>query len=386
MSRLCRVLAAVLLASGAFGATAITVDDERIAGELIGLDATPTAVLRVGGAVRRVPCADLLSIELRAARPSARAGDSALVLRDGRVLRGTLVGGSRRAVALRSPLFTALECPLAAITRVEFPVAQPGQPPRPAAKHDRLLFANNDVVDGTVESFGPEGIRFRSALLGEFDVAFDRLKTVVFASQSAPLPPAPKGIVAVAHADDGTVVAGTIRSLTEGRLELQAAFGPSLSLALDRIVRIEFRGGRLVFLSDLEPAQVAETPFFDLVWRHRRDRSVDGNPLRIGERTYRKGLGVHSRCELTYALAGGFRRFLADVGLDEEIGDKGNVDVAVLVDGQVKLERKGVTGRDAPLPVAVDLAGAARLTLRVDFGRDFDICDHADWGNARLIR
>ena len=173
-----------------------------------------------------------------------------------------------------------------------------------------------------------------------------------FASQSAPLPPAPKGIVAVAHADDGTVVAGTIRSLTEGRLELQAAFGPSLSLALDRIVRIEFRGGRLVFLSDLEPAQVAETPFFDLVWRHRRDRSVDGNPLRIGKRTYRKGLGVHSRCELTYALAGGFRRFLADVGLDEEIGDKGNVDVAVLVDGQVKLERKGVTGRDAPLPIA----------------------------------
>ncbi|MFW6163951.1 MAG: NPCBM/NEW2 domain-containing protein, partial [Planctomycetota bacterium] len=237
-----------------------------------------------------------------------------------------------------------------------------------------------------VQAFDPKGVRFRSDLLGEVNVPFERLKTLVFAAQSGAAPTAPDGVYAVVHADDGTVVAGTIGGLTEGRLGLEATFGGELSLALDRLLRIEFRGGRLVFLSDLEPAEVRETPFFDLVWHWRRDRSVDGNPLRIGERTYRKGLGMHSRCELTYALDGGYRRFLADVGLDEEIGDKGNVDVAVLVDGKAKFERQGVTGRDAPIPVDVDVEGAKTLTLRVGFGRDFDICDHADWGHARLIR
>ena len=384
-------LLAPLLVSASFGATAITVEDQTISGELIGLDAGPIAVLRVGGKVRRIPCADLLAIELRSGNASPRTGDSAVVLRDGRVLRGAIVGGGSRAVALRSPLFTALECPLAAITRIEFPVAQPTQPPKPARKHDRLLFANNDLVDGTVLAFGPKGIRFRSELLGELDVGFDRLKTLVFAAQDGGKPPTPKGVTALVRADDGSIVAGTIRSLTEGRLELQAAGvtipnGVPLSLALDHVLRIEFRGGRLVFLSDLEPAEVKETPFFDLVWHYRRDRSVDGNPLRLGDRTYRKGLGVHSRCELTYALEGSYRRFLADFGLDEEVGDKGNVDVAVLVDGKPRFERKGLTGRDAPLAIAVDLTGASRLTLRVDFGRDFDICDHADWANARLIR
>jgi len=384
--RLCLLAIALGLASASHGATALTVEDETLACELLGLEAGPTAVLRVGGKVRRVPCADLLAIDLRDERPTPRPGDSSLVLRDGRVLRGTIVGGSSRAVALRSPLFAAVECPLAAIARVEFPVAQPARPPRPAEKQDRLLFANNDVVDGTVLAFGPDGVRFRSELLGELDIAFDRLKTLVFAAHSGAAPAVPKGVYAVVHADDGSVVAGTIRSLAEGRLALGAAFGQPLSLALDRIARIEFRGGRLIFLSDLEPAEVKETPFFDLVWRYRRDRSVDGNPLRLGDRSYRKGLGVHSRCELTYALDGAYRRFLADVGIDEEVGEKGNVDVAVLVDGQVRFERKAVTGRDAPLPVAVDVAGAKRLTLRVDFGRDFDICDHADWAKARLIR
>jgi hypothetical protein len=289
-------------------------------------------------------------------------------------------------VALRSPAYGAVECPLSAIARVEFPVTQPARPAKAAEKQDRLLFANNDVVDGTVQAFGPKGIRFRSELLGEFDVTFDRLKTLVFAAESGSAPPTPEGVYAVAHADDGTVVAGTVQSLTEGRLRLDATFGAELSLALDHLLRIEFRGGRLVFLSDLEPAEAKETPFFDLVWHYRRDRSVDGNPLRIRDRSYRKGLGVHSRCELTYALDGGYRRFLADVGLDEEVGEKGNVDVAVLVDGKAKFERQGVTGREAPIPIAVDVEGGKTLTLRVDFGRDFDICDHADWGNARLIR
>ncbi|HRR83186.1 MAG TPA: NPCBM/NEW2 domain-containing protein, partial [Planctomycetota bacterium] len=282
--------------------------------------------------------------------------------------------------------FGVAECPLPAIARIELPGPQPGQPFQAAEKLDRLLLRNGETVEGTLESLGATGIKFRSALLGDLEVAFDRLTAVALATHAAPSPGPADGVVAIASADDGTTVSGQLKGLKAGHLELQAAFGPTLALRVDRLLHLEFRGGRLAYLSDLEPSAVRETPYFDLVWSYRRDRSVDGNPLRLGGQTFRKGLGVHSRCVLTYTLGGTYRRFLATVGIDDEVGEKGNVDVAVQVDGVTRFERKGLTGRDQPVPVALDVTGAARLTLVVDFGGDFDICDHVDWANARLIR
>jgi hypothetical protein len=334
---------------------------------------------------RKVPCADLLALELRQGRPVPSATDVSLVLRNGDCLRGSIQGGSGRAVTLRSPAFGTAECPIQAIARIEL-VPQPGQLLQPAEKLDKLLLRNNETIEGTLESLDAKGVKFRSALLGDLEVTFDRLSAIAFAAQAGAPPKSPEGILAIAQGDEGTILSGQLKGLKDGAVELQAAFGPALSLPLTRLLAIEFRGGRLVYLSDLAPAEAKETPFFDIVWGYRRDRSVDGNPLRLGGQTHRKGLGCHSRCELTYALGGAYRRFLAHAGIDEEVGEKGNVDIAVLVDGKPKFERKALTGRDAPLPLSVDLTGAARLTLLVDFGADFDICDHLDWANARRIR
>jgi len=365
---------------------AVTVGDEAIEGGLAGLDATPAIELLVKGEKRRMACSDLLAIELRQGKATPSRDEAALVLRNGDCLRGAIRGGSSRAVTLSSPVFGAAECPLAAIARIELPTPQPSRPLQPAERLDKLLLRNGELIEGTLESLDDKGVKFRSALLGDLEVTFDRLAAIVLATQAGAPPKAPEGVVAIARADDGTALSGQLKGLKDGAIELQAAFGAPLSLRVARLLSLEFRGGRLVYLSDLDPAEAKETPFFDLVWHYRRDASVDGHPLRIGDRTYRKGIGTHSRCELTYDLAGAYTRFLADAGIDEEVGDKGSVDIRVLVDGKPKFERKGLTGRDDPLPIALDVAGAARLTLVVDFGADFDICDHLDWANARLVR
>jgi len=386
VARLLLCALALASAGSALAARAITVDEEAIVGDLVAIDATPAIELSVAGKPRRLPCDGLLAVELKAARPAPGRDAATVLLRNGDSLRGAIQGGGGRAVLLRSPVFGAVECPLQAVARIELPVAQPAQALQASEKLDRLLFRNSELIEGTIESFEPAGLKFRSALLGQLDVAFDRLAAIALASHTdAPGKP-PEGIIAIVQADEGTTVSAQIQGLKGGNLELRTTFGAPLSLRLDRLLRIEFRGGRLTYLSDLTPAQVKETPYFDLVWRHRRDQSVDGNPLRIGGQTYRKGLGVHSRCELAFALDGAHRRFLADVGMDEEVGHRGNADVTVLVDGKPAFERKGLTGGAAPVPVAVDVTGAKVLTLLVDFGGDFDICDHVDWANARLIR
>jgi len=380
------VLVLVGGAAAALGARAIGVDDKATEGELVGIEAPPTVVLRVGDALRRIPCADLRTLELRSGKPTPDREATTLVLRNGDRLRGRLGEGGGRAIRVSVALAGAAQCPLRAIERIELPCPQPPRPLQAGSRADRLLFRNGERVEGTVEAIGAGGITFRSPLLGQLEVAFDRLAAIAFAAHQARPPDPKQGIVAIVHGTDGTVVSGRPGRLADGQFKLDATFGAELRIRADRILFIEFRGGRLVYLSDIEPAELKETPFFDLVWHHRRDRSVDGNPLRLGDRTYRKGLGVHSRCEITYDLARGYRRFLAHVGIDEEVGEKGDADVAVLVDGQVRFEKKGLTGADDAVAVALDVAGASRLTLRVDFGKGFDICDHVDWANARLIR
>ena len=45
-----------------------------------------------------------------------------------------------------------------------------------------------------------------------------------------------------------------------------------------------------------------------------------------------------------------------------------------------------IRGADAPTPVSIDLKGAARLALIVEFADRGDELDHANWLNARLIK
>ncbi|MCO6456585.1 MAG: NPCBM/NEW2 domain-containing protein [Pirellulaceae bacterium] len=122
-----------------------------------------------------------------------------------------------------------------------------------------------------------------------------------------------------------------------------------------------------------------------------RDRSNgdlaggDGRPLTLGGVTYAKGLGVHAASEIQLALGGNYQRFLADVGVDDEVGAAGSVRFQVWADGQLRLESRLLRGSDAAERLAVDVLDVERLTLRVTDGGDDPGFDHADWADARLI-
>jgi len=377
-------LALVFLAVAAHAASIRTVDDKVVTGELVRFEPTPAAVVRTEGGQVKLACSDLVAIEIRPLARGVRRVRPTVRLRNGDLFSAELRGGGGAALRTASPLFGEARWPLEAIAAIEF---SPGRRPEASdeGKLDRLVLRNGEVVEGSVEEFGEKGVKFSSRLLGELAVDFARIATIEFA---APQKPGPRqaGLVATVFGVDGSRVSGALGGSAGDRVRLRSPFGLTLAVALSQVARVEFAGGRLVYLSDLEPVEVKETPFFDLVWHYRRDRSVDGNPLRVGGKTFRKGLGVHSRCILTYALDGRFKRFAAVVGLDDEVGAKGNVDVAVVVDGKKVYERKGLTGRDEPLTVSIPLDGASRLSLVADFGGEFDICDHLDWAEARLIR
>jgi len=114
-----------------------------------------------------------------------------------------------------------------------------------------------------------------------------------------------------------------------------------------------------------------------------RDKSVEGNPLRIGGLKYARGMGVHCPSELAYPLKSTYRLFVAAVGVDDETGKRGSVVFKVLIDGREVSRTAQLSGTDGYWNVYVPIpAGSKKIRLLADPGDDGDSDDHANWANA----
>lgn len=112
--------------------------------------------------------------------------------------------------------------------------------------------------------------------------------------------------------------------------------------------------------------------------------AVDGLPIRIGESTFDRGVGTHAPSRIVVDLPERCTIFLADVGLDEEVGDQGSVVFEVYGDGTLLATSGLVFATDEAFPLMADVDGVDRLELVVTRGGDGNAFDHADWGDARL--
>jgi len=167
-----------------------------------------------------------------------------------------------------------------------------------------------------------------------------------------------------------------------------------MARALTGIVRIDFSHGKIVYLSDLESETREWTPYFKTskeipalsqFFAPKADRSLHAGPMVLDRKTYAKGLALHSRTRVVYRLPDKFHRFKATVGIDDRVRPQGNARLVIQGDDRVLLETT-VTGQEPAKPVDLDLSGIRRLSILVDYGADFDIGDHVDLGEARILK
>ena len=118
----------------------------------------------------------------------------------------------------------------------------------------------------------------------------------------------------------------------------------------------------------------------------RRRTSVEGAPMTIAGHVFTHGLGTHANSEIVYNLHGGYRRFTAQVGVDDEKRDSpATVVFQVWVDGAKQFDSGVMRGGQTDRSVDVALDGADELRLVVTDAGDGINSDHADWGDAHLI-
>ncbi len=117
------------------------------------------------------------------------------------------------------------------------------------------------------------------------------------------------------------------------------------------------------------------------------DQSVEGKPLRILGRTFRRGLGTHANSSISYYLADNFGRFQAWVGVDAEMTayPAASVVFEVYLDGKKAFDSGTMHVTDAAKRVDIDVSRAIEMRLVVTDAGDGVFADHGDWADAQLL-
>ena len=256
-------------------------------------------------------------------------------------------------------------------------------------QRDELRLLNGDVSSGELAKWRDGTITLKTTGR-EVTLPIADVRDIAFNPELLTLPE-PKELCWLVSLRDGSRITLFASKSRVAGTTLKAAHvsGVTWDIPLDAIFEMRVLRGRGVFLSDLAPIESRHTPFLPGAreWPLQRDRSVAGRPLRLGGREFPKGLGMHSRSAVTYDLAGKYRAFHAIVGLDDTTVGAGTASCAVEVDGRRVFEESALSRQNGAkrLPV-IDVSGAKRLTLVVEFGELGDSQDHVDWGDAVLLR
>lgn len=368
----------------------VPVDGPPLVAELIGSDEAWNLQFEADGEPREL---ELSAGEVvRWGKPAEPGDGGYLLLADGGLLVAEVIRADAERITVHSFLLGELTIPLDRVAAVVF------QPPAGMANRDRfdlaliegatdtdrVILDNDDRVDGTLEQLNGEAVTV-DGNLGRVRVELERVVAIVFNATVLDRT-RPQGLCAWVGLGDGTrLIAGSL-AIADSMARISIGNENPWEAARESLVWLQPLTGRVVYLSHLEPQSYRHIPFLTLSWDYRVGRNVDGARLRAGGDLYVEGIGMHSAARLTYDLDEPYRRFEARVAIDEQVAPRGSVVFRVYADGQQRFASPIVRGGDDPLDVSVDLGGARRVSLIVDFADRGDELDHAQWLDARLVR
>jgi hypothetical protein len=343
--------------------------------------------------------------------PQDLADSGVIELANGDKLYGRIRGGRAELldVEVAGPLHVGVS--VDEVRSVIFPARIPNAlatPLTPAKEGDRLYRREReslDRIDGGVEEFTSEGVRFHGAtgskLIPWTEVsalfveslaqsgASTRAETQ-HAGGAAGAPAVPIIIDLIEHSR----VRGALKKLTGETCRWISPSGAELESPTGAIAQLCVDDGSIAYLSALKPSSAVDsTPFGDdlgMRWPHRIDQSVTGTPLAAGGRVHMRGIGMHAPSRVAWTLDGSYKTLRGSVAVDDQVlrlAARGSVIFRIHVDGAKRWESGVVHGGDPPVVIpAQNIAGAHELTLEVDMADQSCVADRADWLDVVLIR
>ena len=295
----------------------------------------------------------------------------------GERLVGPLVGlDDDDALIVRIGRFGNVSLPLDRLAVLRRADADPPEAPADRTA-DVVLLANGDRVRGLVAGLTADAVTVQPDGGGAaLELPLDGV-AAVFPAALGRGEPEPGWQVSMA---DGAIVPVDAAGFDSGRWlfdhgQRQASVPP------DEVLAVEQVNGPVLFLSALRPTEASQTPYLTAAAPARFDADVAGDPLPGGVR----GIGVHSRSELTFDVPAGYEMFRTGYAVANNAA-RADVDLSIRLDGEVAWQKQGVTAATPEEVVELPLNGAKTLTLVVDYGRNLDAQDRLNWLQPALVR
>jgi hypothetical protein len=249
---------------------------------------------------------------------------------------------------------------------------------------DVMLLLNGDTVRGIVTAFAERSITITPTGGDAIEVPVDSIRELLLAT-----PPQGRGDRTSAaftlRLTTGSVLSCQSLALEDEKITVNVAGGAKASLPTSIVASIEHTAGPVAWLSTRTPSEVVYTPYFTGDFTPKMDKTVTGEPIRLGNQLIQRGIGMHSRTRMTFPVSEGDKSFRTRYAIDPALG-YANVDVRVLIDGKMIHENKGFKAGDLSPVVEADLAGAKSITLEVDYGQGYDIQDRLTWIEPAILR
>ena len=401
MTRAIPLIVLLLAATGVGAAEHVeTIDADLLSGLIISID-DKALVLRAGGKERSVPLRRIVSATLdRAAHADRKVAQGLLVTHRGDAIPLAAPRLDKGRFSFTNALLGRTQIALGDVEVVFLPgKGETALDIRRQCDKMKIVPTSQDimVVDKDGKLLPIKGVLKRiGAESGspEIKVSFrwqDTDRTISLAGVRAIVlakaPVAGATAAGTLTGRDGTQVAFTDLALTGQTCKIKTPAAGDKTIPRRAVATIRFVTTGADSLSALRPTAVKEYGFFDRTFGHRLNMSVSGSPLKLDGREYRTGLGLHSFCELTYALNGKYVRLVTVAGIDDTVRPAGDAEVAFFGDGRPLGKPTRLRGKDRGTVLRVDLTGVKELKVRVGFGSDgLDVADHVDLAAARLIK
>lgn len=365
--------------------------------------------LTENGADQTLPLAEVLTIDFPGAVSQPSDEPQQILLRDGSTLFATAVTRTAKALSLDSVSPGRLEIDNAAVRAVRLKPDDPGLRDqwqtflKRESEKDLLIVLKRDgsgldFLQGIVSSLALDKAEF---LFDDDTVSVpaERIYGVIFAAaKGAEAPRKPPMIVSTRS---GNLLGAKSVALDAGQLRIESSWGSALTLPFDDITKIDLSGGRIQYLSDLialeerfdgaDPENsllsIIDLDTQKLLFGPRRDSTMErDSKIRLRGREFPKGLCLHSRTEITWALDGQYSTLECLAGVDDEVAWNGKYSVSLTIKGDDKvLFEKLIASSEDPIPLQLPVEGVSTLSILVDFGDGESTCDWLDLADAKLI-
>lgn len=357
----------------------ITTSDFR--NESITLDAFSSDSLTTSNSAqsgRKRPISQFLMIEHTPEQPPMLPARYIAFLAGNDVAMGAPRGIKGDNLIWENPLLGEMSIPLKQVSAIAL-AEETSLPASPAGSRteDVIQLANGDSIRGIIAELDNNGISIQPTGGASTKVPLDSIRRIHFAVL---------GASGTAKRERGFhILLGDRTSLTAARVDLRGSVfsiafpdGSKRDLPAAAVRSIEQVNGPVTWLSSLAPSESLNKPFLQRAWPPRMDRSVDGEPLRAGDRTYARGIGVHSYTKLDWTIDPAFKAFRTRYAI---AGDwpYANVTVRILLDGKVVYEKADIRSGPISEPIIIPIQGQKTLSLEVDYGQNYDVQDRFNW-------